>query len=144
VYLWWIRKPSKNGLYGFTTEPVNVFFRLYGFTTEPDRFHHRTRSVSLQNPCSRACTHKIAIGDSDLINVRFGPLCGLKRDISQGRLGVRSGRQAHREHRALACLARHSHVAAHHARELAREGKAEPRSTVAARGERIGLGELLE
>src|SRR6516225_8097135 len=32
-------------------------------------------------------------------------------------------RQPHREHRALARLACHSHVAAHHARELAREGK---------------------
>jgi hypothetical protein len=35
-------------------------------------------------------------------------------------------RQAHRKHRALACFARHGHVAAHHARELARERKAEP------------------
>jgi len=35
--------------------------------------------------CSfRACTHKIAIGESDLINVRFGPLCGLTSDISRG------------------------------------------------------------
>src|SRR5262249_48710126 len=32
----------------------------------------------------------------------------------------------------------------HHARELAREGKAEPRSPVAARGERIGLGKILK
>src|SRR5439155_20683275 len=32
----------------------------------------------------RACTHKIASGDSDLINVRFGILCGLKSDISRG------------------------------------------------------------
>ena len=28
--------------------------------------------------------HKIAIGDSDLTNVRFGSLCGLKSDISRG------------------------------------------------------------
>src|SRR5262249_14434483 len=34
-------------------------------------------------------------------------------------------RQAHSEHRAFAWLAPHGHVAAHHARELAREGKAE-------------------
>jgi hypothetical protein len=33
---------------------------------------------------TRACTHKIAIGDSNLINVRFGPLCGLKEDVSRG------------------------------------------------------------
>src|SRR5215475_2706584 len=32
----------------------------------------------------RACAHKIAIGDSDLINVRFGPPYGLKSDISRG------------------------------------------------------------
>ena len=31
----------------------------------------------------RACTHKNAIGDSDLINVRIGPLCGRKADISR-------------------------------------------------------------
>src|SRR5262249_7631725 len=31
-----------------------------------------------------------------------------------------------REHRALACFARHGHVAAHHPREPARERKAEP------------------
>jgi hypothetical protein len=29
-----------------------------------------------------AYTHKIAVGDSDPINVRFGSLCGLKSDIS--------------------------------------------------------------
>ena len=34
--------------------------------------------------CLRACTHKSRWGDSDLINVRFGPLCGLKSDIPRG------------------------------------------------------------
>ena len=32
----------------------------------------------------RACTHKIANGDSDLISVLFGSLCGLKSNISRG------------------------------------------------------------
>src|SRR6476469_10335144 len=59
-------------------------------------------------------------------------------------LTLRANRQAHREHRPLARLACQCHVAAHHARELAREGKAEPRPAVAARGERIRLGEFLE
>src|SRR5262249_15900746 len=40
--------------------------------------------------------------------------------------------------------ARHAHVAAHHARELAREGKAEPRAAEALSGCGIGLAELLE
>jgi len=57
---------------------------------------------------------------------------------------LRAARQAEGEDRALAHLARHGHVAAHHARELAREGKPEPGPAVAARGEGIGLGEILE
>ena len=32
---------------------------------------------------ARACLIKIAIGDSDLINVRFGSLCGRKSDIAR-------------------------------------------------------------
>jgi len=39
----------------------------------------------------RARTHKIAIGDSDLINVRFGPICGLKPDIPRGPRSARTG-----------------------------------------------------
>jgi tripartite-type tricarboxylate transporter receptor subunit TctC len=42
-----------------------------------------------------------------------------------------AARQAHREHRALARLARYGHVAAHHARELAGDGEAEPRLVAA-------------
>jgi hypothetical protein len=52
-------------------------------------------------------------------------------------------RQPHREHRSLAWLARHGHIAAHHARELAADGKAQPCSAVAARGRGISLAELL-
>src|SRR5262249_2347370 len=48
------------------------------------------------------------------------------------------------ENRALPRLARHRHVAAHHARELARDGKAEPGAAVAPRGGAVGLGEFLE
>src|SRR5262249_34469780 len=50
----------------------------------------------------------------------------------------------HCEHRALVRLARDRHVATHHARELAGDGKAEPRAAEALRGRGIGLGELLE
>src|SRR5262245_29790954 len=79
-----------------------------------------------------------------------------KRVIPQKRLGRRSpnsllrphisgwSRQPHRKHRAFARLARHCHVASHHARELAGEGKTEPRPAVAARCQRIGLREILE
>jgi hypothetical protein len=52
--------------------------------------------------------------------------------------------QAHREYRAFARLTRYGHIATHHAREFAGEGKAEPRPPIAARGQGIGLGEFLE
>ena len=48
-------------------------------------------------------------------------------------------RQAHDEHRTFARLARHGHVAAHHARELARQGKAEPRPAEALSSRGIGM-----
>src|SRR5215831_16495976 len=52
--------------------------------------------------------------------------------------------QPHGEHRALARLARRGHIAAHHARELAGNGKAEPCAAEALRGRGISLTELLE
>src|SRR5262249_33489266 len=63
---------------------------------------------------------------------RLWPLC------------VRAPWQAHGEHRAFAVLARHSHVATHHARELARDGEAETGAAETLRGRDIGLSELLE
>jgi hypothetical protein len=36
------------------------------------------------HPSARACAHKIAICESDLINVRFFSICGLKWGISRG------------------------------------------------------------
>jgi hypothetical protein len=45
-------------------------------------------------------------------------------------LAIAAPRQAHGEHRALAVLAGHSHVATHHACELAGDGK--PESSAAA------------
>src|SRR5262249_5727039 len=57
---------------------------------------------------------------------------------------ARTRGQAHRKHRALARLACHGHIAAHHARELARDGKPEPRATETLSGRCISLAELLE
>src|SRR5215468_4103023 len=56
----------------------------------------------------------------------------------------RAARQAHRKHRTFAQLARHGHVAAHHARELAGDGEAETGAAEFLRGRGIGLAELLE
>src|SRR5215831_10207101 len=51
-------------------------------------------------------------------------------------------RQAHSEHRTFARLARHGHVAAHHARELAGDGEAETGAAETLRGRGISLAEL--
>jgi hypothetical protein len=64
------------------------------------------------------------------------------RDVTG--LVCRAARQPHREHRALARLARHGHVATHHARELAGDGEAEAGAAKALSGRGIGLAELLE
>src|SRR5262249_43274313 len=52
--------------------------------------------------------------------------------------------EAHRKHRALAWLAHYGHIATHHARELAGDGKAQPRPAKALSGRGIRLSELLE
>src|SRR6516225_6202553 len=57
---------------------------------------------------------------------------------------LRAARQAYRKNRTFARLARHRHVAAHHARELAGDGKAEARAAEALSGRGVGLSELLE
>jgi len=59
-------------------------------------------------------------------------------------LAVGAGGHPHRKYRAFARFARHGHVAAHHARELAREGKAQSSAAEVLRGRGIGLGELFE
>src|SRR5499427_1000338 len=53
-------------------------------------------------------------------------------------------RQAYGEHRAFARLARHRHVTAHHARELAGDGKAETGAAETMNGRGVSLAELLE
>ena len=53
-------------------------------------------------------------------------------------------RQAHGKHRTFAGLARHCHIAAHHPRQLAGDGEAEPGATEALRRREVGLGKLLE
>jgi len=85
-------------------------------------------------------------------NIRFVPKAAERRAANQNRsqqqIGSLASRwrcgQAHCKHRALAWLARHRHVATHHACELAGYGKAQPRAAEALSGRGIGLAELLE
>src|SRR5262249_2366023 len=59
-------------------------------------------------------------------------------------LCVVAARQAHGKHRPFAGLARRGPAPAHQARELAGDRKAKPRPAVPARGQGIGLGEILK
>src|SRR6516162_9411295 len=74
---------------------------------------------------------------------RQRPLPDAKIDGAAGSWRL-APRQAHGEHRTFARLARHRDVAAHHARELAGDGEAEPGPAEALRGRGVGLRELLE
>src|SRR5215813_4050376 len=73
-------------------------------------------------------------------------LCHLFPLMQQTEIGGlwRAARQAHRKHRTFAQLARHGHVAAHHARELAGDGEAETGAAEALSGRGVSLAELLE
>jgi hypothetical protein len=59
-------------------------------------------------------------------SVEIEPTWTLRSTVPVGRLrlGIGAARKAHREYRALAQLAGHRHLAPHHARELAGDGKA--------------------
>ena len=88
-------------------------------------------------------------GRGDFLVSSFHPDCplgGRHSDVVEGswNLCALPARQAHRKDRALARLARHGHVAAHHARELAGDGEAEPGAAESLSGRGIGLAELLE
>src|SRR5215831_10941882 len=82
--------------------------------------------------------------------IRLGARQRRKRDAEidgaagSWRLGVLAGREAHRKDRTFTRLARHGHVAPHHARELAGDGEPEPSAAELLRGCGVGLAELLE
>src|SRR5262245_28495672 len=84
------------------------------------------------------------------VDISRGPSCARKRHMrcskSRQQLGlaIAAARQAHRKDRALAWLARHCHVAAHHARELAGDGQSEPGAAEALRGGCFGLRKFCE
>jgi len=44
------------------------------------------------------------IGDSDLINVRVGPLCGLKSDVSRGLRSANRGPTHRSKHKGLSSV----------------------------------------
>src|SRR5262245_31111354 len=117
---WW----EEGGL----TKLDNTYGRLWVIHVIPNGGHSAKARVYEDTPWR---AHRSFLSLSDLFRLWLW-------------LGCRAARQAHREHRALARLARHRHVAAHHARELARESKAEPSAAEALRGRGIGLAELLE
>src|SRR5262245_29111780 len=74
----------------------------------------------------------------------LSPQSGPKRTLIRSLSCVLAARQAHRECRTLSRLARHGHVATHHARELAGDGKAQPGAAKVLSGRSVSLAELLE
>src|SRR5262249_17198884 len=74
---------------------------------------------------------------------RQRPRLDAEIDGAAGSWGL-APRQSHRKYRAFARLARHRHIATHHARELACDGEPEPSAAELRRGCGGGLAELLE
>src|SRR5215831_20330356 len=66
------------------------------------------------------------------------------RNRRRGRFMALAPRQAEGEDRTLARLACYCHIAAHHPRELAGDGKAEAGAAEALSGRSVGLAECLE
>src|SRR6516165_12481561 len=115
----------------------------------PPRGPRRSCFPSVISESTSWPAHAAAMAPDGFGRVRAAEL-GRSRAVGnlRGRLerGSRltAARQAHREYRTLARFARHGHVPAHHARELAGDGKAEPRTAVAPRRQGIALGEILK
>src|SRR5262249_597396 len=89
----------------------------------------RQRAAQATEPSTKSAYEKVA--EYWMLLARLESFLAAKKitKMPSKRLsGCGAARQAHREHRTLARLARHGHVAAHHASELAGDGKAEPRA----------------
>src|SRR5215467_11027150 len=106
---------------------------------------HMRYRASARKPLPRAATSsKPNRSSSSFWSPPFGASLRTRNNSPPCWSGWRAAWQAHLKHRTFARLARHGHVASHHARELAGDGKAEPRAAEALRGRGVSLAELLE
>jgi cation diffusion facilitator family transporter len=103
---------------------------------DPSRGHRSLRQAANSEGLQAECPRALRRGAGIVMAMR----------ASAGRRGLRgrAARQTHCKDRTFAWLTRHSHIAAHHAREIAREREAEPRASEPVRGRGISLRELLE
>src|SRR5262245_28300896 len=102
-------------------------------------------TASARRPLPRAATSSMSNRSSSMLwSPPFGELSRTRNNLLAWWSGRRAARQADREHRSLARFACHCHIAAHHARELARDGKAQASAAEALRSRGVGLGKFLE